>query len=157
MKTIKYRDWELIVDSELTKLTYNDVVVGSPESCNCNDCRNFANNREEIYPDEVKKLFNEFGIDYKKESEICHYCRQGDGLHVYGGWFHFKGRFRGKNCTVPMNSGGYTLELTPINDKFNIGFHYSSALTFFNNKENLVQIEFETKTPWTIEKELESE
>jgi len=47
--------------------------------------------------------------------------------------------------------------LIPINDKFSIGFRYSGALSFFDNKESLVQIEFEAKTPWTIEKELESE
>ena len=145
------------MDSELTKLTYDNVAVGSSESCNCNDCKNFANNREAIYPDEIKKLLNELGIDYKKENEVSHYCRQADGLHFYGGWFHFKGRFNGKDCTIPTIYNGYTLELTPITDKFSIGFRYSGALSFFDNKESLVQIEFEAKTPWTIEKELESE
>ena len=157
METIKFRDWELIVDRELTKLTYENVAIGSPDSCNCNDCKNFANNRETIYPDEIKELFYRLGIDYKKESEICHYCRQDDGLHFYGGWFHFKGQFKGKDCAIPTNPNCYTFDLTPINDRFSIGFHYNSALSFFENKENLVQIEFDTKTPWTIEKELESE
>lgn len=157
MTTIKFKDWELIVDRELTKLTYDKVAVGGTERCGCNDCQNFANNRETIFPEEIKNLFNNLGIDYKKESEICHYCRQDDGLHYYGGWFHFKGQFKGKDCTVPTGSNSFTFDLTPINDKFSIGFRYDSALTFFDDKENLVQIEFDTKTPWTIEKELESE
>ena len=110
MKTIKYREWELIVDSELTKLTYDNVAVGSSESCNCNDCRNFANNREEIYPDEIKKLLNELGIDYKKESEICHYCRQDDGFHFMAAGFILKDSltvktvlFRQLQMAIPLN------------------------------------------------------
>jgi hypothetical protein len=38
-----------------------------------------------------------------------------------------------------------------------MGFRCDSSLTFFDDKNNLVQIEFEAKTPWTIESELESE
>lgn len=157
MTIVKFRAWEFIVDKELTKMTYDKVPSGSPEGCDCNDCKNFVNSRETIYPEEIKKLLTEIGVDYKKESEICHYCRQDDGLHHYGGWFHFKGQFKGKDCNVPIGSNCFTFDLTPINDKFSIGFHYDSALTFFDKKENLVQIEFEAKIQWTIDKELESE
>ena len=157
MTTMKFKEWELIVDRELTKLTYDNIALGGPESCGCNDCKNFANNREDIYPAEIKKLFDQLGIDYKKECEISHYYRQTDGFHYYGGWFHFKGHFIGKSCTVPTGNNGFTFDLTPINEMFSIGFHYDSALTFFDNSANLVQIEFEAKTPWTINKEFESE
>ncbi|MBK8153868.1 MAG: hypothetical protein IPK61_13050 [Saprospiraceae bacterium] len=157
MTTIKFREWELIVDRELTKQTYQKVEIGGAESCECNDCKNFVHNRETIFPDEIKILFDNLGIDFKKDSEICHYCRQKDGLHFYGGWFHYKGQFKGKDCTLPKGNNGYSLDLTPINDKFSIGFHYDSSLTYFDNKENLVQIEFDAKTLWTIEKESESE
>ncbi len=155
--TIIFKEWELVVDRQQTILTYDKVAIGGPESCGCNDCKNFINNRETIYPDEVKKLFINLGVDYKKECEVCHYCQQDDGLHYYGGWFHFKGKFKGKDCTVPTGSGGFTFDLTPINDTFSMGFRYDNALTFFSNKENLVQIEFDAKTPWKTEKELENE
>lgn len=157
MTIVKFKEWELIVDRELTKLTYDKVAVGGPESRGCNDCKNFTDNKEDIYPEEIKKLFDQLGINFKKESEICHYCRQSDGLYYYGGWFHFKGHFKGKDCTVPTGNNAFTFDLTPINDKFSIGFRYDSALTFFDEKENLVQVEFDAKTPWTINKELESE
>ena len=157
MIIVKFRDWEFIVDKELTKMTYDKVSGGSSEGCDCNDCKNFVNSRETIYPEEIKKFLTELGVDYKKESEICHYCRQDDGLHYYGGWFHFKGQFKGKDCHVPTGYNSFTFDLTPINDKFSIGFHYYSASTFFDTKENLVQIEFEAKINWTIDKELESE
>ncbi len=146
MTTIKFKERELIGDRELTKLTYDHVALGGPESCGCNNCKNFANNRKAIYPEEIKQLLDKLGVDHKKENEICHYCRQDDGLHYYGGWFHFKGKFKGKDCKVPTASGGFAFDLTPINDKFSIGFRHDSALTFFDDKENLVQIEFEAKS-----------
>jgi hypothetical protein len=153
--TIKYKDWDLTFDNEATRSAYDNLEKGSAEGCNCNDCKNFADNRDKVYQDEVKMLFDQLGIDYKKETEISHYCRQVDGLHHYGGWFHFKGQFKGKDCTVPLPSGGHTLELTPVTKNFSIGFRLDNSLTIFQDNEGLVQIEFESKVPWTIDKELE--
>jgi len=153
--TIKYKDWNLTVDKEVTKNAYDSLTVGSAESCDCNDCKNFSANKDKVYPDEVKRLFDQLGIDYKKETEISHYCRQTNGLHHYGGWFHFKGQFKGKDCTVPLHAGGHTLDLTPVTENFSIGFRVDSSLTIFADKEGLVQIEFESKIPWTIDKGLE--
>jgi hypothetical protein len=153
--TIKYKDWDLTFDKGATRIAYDNWESGSAESCNCNDCKNFADNRDNLYPDEVKRLFDQLGIDYKKETEIIHYGRQKDGLHYYGGWFHFKGQFKGKDCTVPLPSGGHTLELTPVTDNFSIGFRADNSLTIFSDNEGLVQIEFESKIPWTIDKGLE--
>lgn len=48
-------------------------------------------------------------------------------------------------------------DLTPITDTFSLGFLYDNSLTFFDDTENLVQVEFEVKTNLTIDKELESE
>lgn len=157
MTTIKYRNWELIVDRETTQMAFDKVPNGSAESCNCNDCKNFANYRESVYPDEIKQLFSVLEIDYKKESEVSHFARLDNGLHFYSGWFHFKGQFIGKDCTVPLKGDGYTTDLYKVSDSFSLGFRSGNALTFFEDKENLVQIEFEAKIPWTIEKELESE
>lgn len=157
MKTIKFKDWILIVDEELTKSTYKKVETGSANSCACNECKNYSTYRESAFPEEIKNLFLEIGIDLTKESEITKYCKQKNGLHFYGGWFHYKGEFIGKNCEVKLNEKSFTFELTKISDSFSIGFRLSSDLTFFEDKNNLVQIEFETEIPWVIEKELETE
>ena len=157
MTTIKFRDWELIVDKELTKKTYEKVKIGGVESCPCNECKNFAHNRENIYPQEIKNLLTDLGIDYDKECEVWHYCKDELGRHCYSGWFHFKGKFIGENCSKQIDESTSTFELTKITDTFSLGFHYNSSLSFFEDKENLVQIEFDVKTSWTIEKELESE
>ena len=157
MTTINFRDWELIVDKQLTTSTYDQATMGGADGCSCNECKNFQSYRDRLYPAEIMQLLNDLGIDYKKESEICHYCRQDDGLHHYGGWFHFKGHFKGKDCTSWTSENSYTFDLTTISETFSIGFRKASDLTFFENKDDLVQIEFEVKIPWTISRELESE
>jgi hypothetical protein len=157
MKTIKFKDWTLIVDEELTKSTYQKAEIGSADSCVCNECKNYSAYRENVFPEEIKKLFSEIGIDFKKESEITRYCRQKNGLHFYGGWFHFKGEFIGKNCEIKSVENSFTLELIKISENFSLGFRLSSALSFFEDKNNLVQIEFETEIPWVLKKELEIE
>lgn len=157
MITIKFRDWELLVDKEQTKQTYAKVEIGGVESCTCNNCKNFAHNRENIYPEEIKQLLTELGIDYHKECEVWHYCKDDLGRHCYSGWFHFKGKFKGKSLGAPTADTITTYDLTPITDSFSIGFLYDNSLTLFEDKEDLVQVEFDTKTSWTIDKELESE
>jgi len=97
-------------------------------------------------------LFDDLGIDYRKEVEITHYETLGDGLHHIGGWFHFKGKvLTGKDYRVPLEFGGYTFDLTPITDNFSIGFAEGSDLTFFEDKTGLVQVEFDTIIPWVID------
>ena len=155
MNIIEYRDWVLIVDTECTKETYKKVALRGSESCTCVDCKNFVNNLESIYPKEVKELFYRLGIDYRKDCETWKMCKEENGLHRYSGWFHFKGMFKGKSCIEKTGENTSSLNLTSITESFSIGFCYDNALTHFEEKENLVQVEFEVKVPWTIDKLLE--
>ena len=75
------------------------MAKGGPELCGCADCRNFIASRENIYPGEVRKLFDELGIDYRKETEVLWRSRLENGLHQYGGKFHFPGRVEYKGHT----------------------------------------------------------
>lgn len=159
-KEIIYKDWKFKVDFDRTKEVYDKVKKGSPEECECYDCKNFSANRENIYPTEIKNLLEEFGVDYRKESEICHYSKLENGKHFYGGWFHFKGKIiEGKDCKVVHKNGGSTFDTISINEDFRVGFMKGSDLSFFDKgeKEDLVQIEFLTNSDWVNEKELESE
>jgi len=159
-KEITYKDWVFEVDFNRTKEVYDKIEMGSPEGCECNDCKNFSANRENIYPTEVKKLLEEFGVDYRKESEICHYCKLESGKHFYGGWFHFKGKMiDGKDCKINHPNGGSTFDSIPINDDFKIAFMKGSDLSFFDKEESkdLIQIEFLANSEWVIDKNVESE
>lgn len=144
-KTVKYREWTFEIDYERTIAVYDKIEQGSPENCICHDCKNFSANRENIYPQEFKQLLSELGIDYKKEAEIYHMGKLEDGLHHYGGWFHFKGKIlKGKDCKIPLGNGGSTFDTVEINDKFGLAFIKAADLAYFDKTEfdDLVQIEF---------------
>jgi len=147
---VKFRDWELFADKELTGKTYEELELSSADSCTCDYCKNFVEQREQIFPDEVKELLSNLGIDYKKEIEVSEFGKLENGLHYYSGWFHFKGHFKGKDCTVPQINGGHLLDLLKITEYFGIGFRQDNALTPFIEKNGIVQIEFDCNIPWVL-------
>lgn len=154
---VKYRDWIFEVDRQLTKENYDIIIGGGSEGCECNDCKNYLTFRENVFPNEVQNLFNDLGIDYRKEVEILSYETLPNGLHNIGGWFHFIGQvIEGKDCDASLSGGGYTFDLTEIFDNFKIGFTKHISWTLFKNKYNLVQIEFNTSIPWVIDESLET-
>jgi len=155
--TIIFRNWTLIVDEDYTRSTYNSVNNGSPEDCNCVECLNYLQSRDIAFPEQIKHLFDQLGIDYKKESEIWRMCKEKNGYHRYSVIFHFKGSFKGNDCSTPYPGGGQTNLTTPITDSFSIGFTMGDDLAYFKDKEDLVQIEIETMIPWMMDSTLESE
>lgn len=156
MTVFTFKDWVLSVDHESTKFTYTAVENGSAEDCNCNDCLNYIQNRNNIFPEQVKNLFNQLGIAYHKESEVWRMYKENDGTHRYSLIFHFKGSFEGTDCLALLNES-QTIKLNPITDFFKIGFTNGNDLTYFKDKNNLVQIEIEINIPWVIENTLESD
>ena len=123
-----------MVDYDQTYKTHQSQLQGSPEECGCDDCQNFVKRREEIYPSEIKELFYNLGVDYKKESEIMWNGDIAPNLHSYSGFFHFKGRFKGKNCVIPTSNTSAWFDLTRLTDRFSIGFHYDNSETFFKKE-----------------------
>ncbi len=157
MRKVKFRGWEFEVDFELTKKTYAHVIGGFSENCDCKYCLNYHPQRDEIFPEEIKILFENLGIDYYKESECLNYFDASEfsntdehvnKLYGYGGWFHFAGNIlSGREC---LDENTNTYKLTQITDDFAIGFKRGKDLNFFEDDIPLVQVEFEAKTPWVI-------
>jgi hypothetical protein len=85
------------------------------------------------------------GINYHKECEVYHYHQDESGTNYFSGWFHFKGQFKQKSLSTPEDGHILEVGLTRISDSFSIGFFYDDNLTFFDDKEDLVQVEFERK------------
>src|SRR5207245_428143 len=56
---------------------------GKMTSCGCDNCNNFAQVRDQVYPPEVLTIFDSLGIDFRKESEVHYYGRTPAGLHTY--------------------------------------------------------------------------
>src|SRR5690554_4326408 len=89
---VKYRDWEFEVDRVLTRQTDEKISVSGAKSCICNDCKNYVAYRDNVFSDEIRTLFDDLAVDYKKEVEITSFETLPNGLHHIGSWFHFKGR-----------------------------------------------------------------
>lgn len=149
MQFITFRDWQFSADVAHTVAIYAAAPMGSADACTCSMCKNYIASRAVVFPEEIKQLFVALGIDRNKESEISHYCRQADGLHHYGGWFHFKGIFTGPDCVAPAGETNSPV-FAVITPNFSIGFRKESYITFFEDKENLVQVEFDVKIPWVL-------
>jgi hypothetical protein len=78
-------------DREATAAIYAGLKHGNAEECGCVFCRNFAAQRDLVYPASFRELLAEIGIDADKEFEAFQYGPVGDGIHRYGGWFYFVG------------------------------------------------------------------
>jgi hypothetical protein len=156
-KIVKFKDWTFEANNVLTDQTYKHISSSGAETCGCNDCKNYVAYRDKVFPNEIIHLFNDLGIDFRKEVEITTWETLPNGLHHIGGWFHFKGQvLTGKDYKIPLPSGGHNFDLTRISDNFSIGFAEGNDLTFFEDKTGLVQIEFDTSIPWVIDKSLET-
>lgn len=151
MKKILFKDWELNVDFLNTQKLYTEIDTGAAELCNCTDCENFINNRKNLYPTEVRTLLSELGVDYRKEGDIWKMCKE-NNLHRYSGCFYFVGNFNGENCIQSLNNSSSETILKTVNETFSIGFcDCSNASISSKSTDNVIQIEFETKIPWTID------
>lgn len=158
MTELKFKDWIFLVDIEKTINEYSKFKISGAESCLCNECKNYVVFREKVFPKSIIELFLNLGIDFKKEVEITYLERLENDLHYIGGWFHFKGKIlKGKKCNEPLPyENGSILSLEKVEENFSIGFDEGKDLTFFENQNDLIQLEFSTNIPWVIEKELES-
>ncbi len=154
LEKVTFIDWEFNVDKTATLIGYQHAKAGSANYCTCTMCENFATYRHDIYPDVIKKLFEDLGIDYEKEAETYHIMKLDNGLHYYGAWFHFIGQIvKGKAAKISTANNSYNLDLFNITDYFNIGFHRDYSLSFFDKeKYELVQVEFTVSIPWIIDK-----
>lgn len=156
IEIVKFRDWKFEVNKALTLETYFSVSGGGADSCLCSDCQNYIQNRKNVFPEEVKTLFLNLGIDCNKEVEICSWQILPNGLHHIAGWFHFKGELiEGKNCKKDIDNEAFHTELTDIGNNFSIGFCEQNSQTFFKDKSGLIQLEFEAHIPWVIDENLE--
>lgn len=153
---VNYMDWVLEVDRKSTEQAYHAVSASGADTCSCSNCKNYVAFRDKVFPAEIKELLDNLGIDYRKEVEIISWEVLPGGLRHIGGWFHFKGRIlKGKDYRIPLPGGGYTFDLTKVAENFSIGFAKGSDLSFFEDKADLVQVEFDTNIPWVIDKALQ--
>ncbi|MEN0056260.1 MAG: hypothetical protein AAGC65_21460 [Mucilaginibacter sp.] len=147
---IKYRDWIFEMDKIQTEKVYQNVQVSGTESCTCGNCKYFDIESDRIFPDEIKLLFMNLGVDINKNFEVTDYGDE-KTQHVYMGEFHFIGNIiEGNDCSILFKNGGYYAELVPITKSFSIGFTKRVSQSFFNKERDLIQIEFTAKVPLNL-------
>jgi hypothetical protein len=154
MKEVAFRDWRFLCDSAATEKMNNLMEQGGAEQCGCAPCKNFIQYRDNVYPQELLNVFQESGISTDREVEIYHVLNTGNGVHKYGGWFHFVGRMLvGEDCKSPIADGsGYELKLKKLSEDFEIGFTTECLMwpDSMKDKEG-IQLEFMTNIPWVID------
>lgn len=149
MKNMRYKSWGIEYDEMLTCQIYKKLISG-PEKCDCDNCKNFLLARENLYPESLKEILNQLGIDYKKEAELCYFNRVKPGWHLYKGWFHFVGKLQ----NPPRDNDLRIFELVPDFEDFAWSFFDKRDLVseeFGNNP--VVQLEWIGIVPWVINKE----
>jgi hypothetical protein len=152
MEVLNIGRWNLRCDRKATQAAYSGVHQGSPESCSCKHCLNFVSARNLAYPPEALAIFEQLGIDSRKESEIWHTYRDESGVHHYGGFFHFIGSIESGADAKQITSGVSTFDLESIGEYFEFGFTSDAQLipeSFVDQR--VTQLEFQTKVPWMLE------
>jgi hypothetical protein len=91
MTEMRVGDQIIRYDRDATAAVYGTLEHGDAEECGCTFCKNFAVQRELIYPPSFRALLEQLGVDPNKEGEIFECGPVKDGCHLYGGWFHFVG------------------------------------------------------------------
>lgn len=138
--------WTISYDPQATRLAYAGVPLGSPETCGCDTCSNFAAARRRVYTPAVRALLERLGVHHRKEAEVYHNGRLQDGVHLYGGWFHVVGAFeRGEE----VGESVWVRVADPGSGAFEIAFSPWTALVppSFSGLP-LVQLEFQARAPW---------
>jgi len=99
MTKLRIGDQLIDFDREATVAAYSQVSQGWVDRCTCQGCRNFALQRDSVYPVEFRDLLSTLGIDPAKEGEAVHYGPKGD-FHSYGGWLYLVGEVLEKGESV---------------------------------------------------------
>ena len=127
MVRVRFRRWAFDANPAETSQIYAiRAQRGAP--CPCPWCRNFCSvrEREEVFPEEIRLLFGELGIDYRGEVELLSPGPRATGLYGYTVWFPFVGKaFIGPDAVKPGRPGLQTLDggyFEPIRKHFSIGF-----------------------------------
>jgi hypothetical protein len=143
MTELRIGDQVIRYDRAATVAAYAKVEHGLTGKCNCESCRNFAAQRDSVYPASFHALLDELGIDSCKEDEVYETGPAGDDWRGYGGWFFLVGEMvtAGERNTVADDCGQF---------EFFFRTSGSKAAAFLNGP--ILALEFTTRVKWVIAK-----
>ena len=91
MTELQIGDQLIQYDREATAAIYSTLKSGGAEKCGCIACKNFAAQRDDIYPASFRSLLQQLGIDPAKDGWVYDYGPLPNGRYLYGGWFYLIG------------------------------------------------------------------
>lgn len=114
--------------------------MGGADRCGCVTCRNFAAQRDRVYPASFSALLRQMGIDPSREGEVFNMVGPfEDRVRLTGGWFYFIGELVQKRERL-MEAEGFQYWFQPSFPRPPAGFG-----------EPVAAIEFSTRLPWILE------
>jgi hypothetical protein len=146
VKIIHLFDWGIAYNANKTKQVYKKIELGSADSCNCDYCKNFSRNRNNLFPKFFLEILIELGIDPTKEIETYYIRQLSQNNHLYGGWFHFNGEILSSKCNDSDKCSFKKLTK-------DLQICLTSTIELPNpefKKLHLVQLEFKTILPWVL-------
>lgn len=150
MERVKILDWTIEVDRANTK-TFQGHLLTPSISCGCLYCQNF----EKAVPNLPKKfveVLTELGIDENKPAEVYKIYEVEKGLHFYGGWYHFIGRFlEGEDSYSATDEKTRQAKFQQLDKGFSIGFTTTTNLVAKDFPRPVLQIEFTGTLPWLLD------
>jgi hypothetical protein len=147
MTELQFGDQAIRHDRDATVAVYQRMQGGWAEECGCLFCKNFAAQRNSVFPASFLELLDRLGIDPHKEGEAFMNGPVEDGCHLYGGWFYFVGEMviAGENaniCTDHHSFGYFFTRTHPPHRDFAEG--------------PMLGLEFEAHVPWVLAEDPES-
>jgi hypothetical protein len=152
MDSVRFERWNLDINIAATRRAYKGLTAGGADICACDGCRNFALQRERIFPDALRNFFDRSGIDYRREIEVAHICKLANGKHSYLGWFYCVGTIvssvSANNSAILYNRAQYVR----IDEDFIIALqpHASCKVGAFKDM-SVIEIDFYVDIPWTLD------
>ncbi len=133
---------KILFDRDATVGLYRETIkVAGSESCDCIYCKNFAAQKQSVFPAEFLNLLGNLGIDSTREWEAFQYdfdASNPQRLILYGGWFLFVGQLVGG------------AETPPPEDRFVFWVVTSFPTGTLPSNVHLCAVQFLTRIPWVL-------
>jgi hypothetical protein len=142
MTEMRIGDQTIRYDRDATAEVYGTINHGDADECGCMFCKNFAVQRDLVYPASFRALLEAVGIDPAKEGEVFQYGSAEDGDYIYDGWFYLVGE---------MVAAGE--KNTNLADSHNFEFWFTSHCPDapeFRGRP-LLAVEFTTHVNWVLQ------
>lgn len=121
-KTIQFKQWTFEIPVKLNRKIYSNTLCGYSEF-HIKKFRSFFRFSDEIFTSELKDLLSQFGIDYKKDTQVKK-VPDADGFETFLITYQFLGVIQSDSRISPEEKSlAANLEYEPLTKKIGIAFY----------------------------------